>query len=514
MNRRDFLRITGISCAGIVVSTSLFSGCAGSVRSLRLGVRASPVTWNPNSALSSLNFETLLFYDAVFDRFIGSGAQTNLTPSLLTHWFWNNQKTELSMMVRDDAYWHDGAKVINDDVIQSLNRLRDPNIPNPFHFFWRKIVDLRSQNNRVIASFSEFDASAFRWLSHSGSFVLPSHLLDEIGSEGWNARPIGSGPYRVREFVPDSHLRLETHSKYWGQKPDFDSIYIETIPEERERIRKFQEDDVDLVVPVSAGVTPSLLGDSHTRGSIRAEDQELPVIGAISITSKHEVMKKRNIRLAMQYAIDKQALVDQVLGGLGTKIDTLQLSNYTAYDASINVDYDPQLARNLLSAERYSIHRPVQFKMHITQGHSPLDYEIGEAVVAMWKLVGIKADLEIYDPEDYFALIVNHDLEAATFSNIYVPTNDASISTGMAMASRSRFSTFKSAELDRLLLPLWTESEEGRRLEGYRKIDHYIMDEALIIPLFQYNQRVLHNNRVSIGGNTSVTTSIRGLQRS
>lgn len=98
-------------------------------------------------------------------------------------------------------------------------------------------------------------------------------------------------------------------------------------------------------------------------------------IGILFITDR-EPMLDRNVRLAAARAIDKKAIVNRLLRGYGRSLDTLQAPEYTAYDSSIRVKHDPELARRLLAASGYSVANPVRFTVQTTRGYKPKDYEM------------------------------------------------------------------------------------------------------------------------------------------
>ena len=105
-----------------------------------------------------------------------------------------------------------------------------------------------------------------------------------------------------------------------------------------------------------------------------------------------EPMLDRNVRLAANHAIDKKAIVDRLLKGYGVPIATLEAPGYAAFDPSIKVAYDPELAKSLLAKSGYSPEKPVKFTIQTTRGFKPKDYEMIQAIVGMWRKVGIEAD--------------------------------------------------------------------------------------------------------------------------
>src|SRR6266576_3168657 len=103
-------------------------------------------------------------------------------------------------------------------------------------------------------------------------------------------------------------------------------------------------------------------------------------------------MLDRNVRLAANHAIAKKAIVDRLLKGYGVPIATLEAPGYAAFDSSIKVAYDPELAKSLLAKSGYSPSSPVKFKIQTTRGFKPKDYEMIQAVAGMWKKVGHRLD--------------------------------------------------------------------------------------------------------------------------
>ena len=147
-------------------------------------------------------------------------------------------------------------------------------------------------------------------------------------------------------------------------------------------------------------------------------------------------------------------------------IATLEAPEYAAYDPSIKVPYDPALATKLLAASGYSKEKPVKFTIQTTRGFKPKDYEMIQAIVGMWRNVGIDANIEIYEIAKHFELRMSHKLAPAAFYNWGNAIGDPTTSTGFAMFSKSPHSAWHSADLDAKIGPLWGEKDEKKRIAG------------------------------------------------
>jgi peptide/nickel transport system substrate-binding protein len=209
-----------------------------------------------------------------------------------------------------------------------------------------------------------------------------------------------------------------------------------------------------------------------------------------------EPMTDDNVRKAAVHAIDKDAIVKRLLRGYGIPVHTMQVAQYAAYDPDIKVKYDPELAKSLLAKSGYSVDKPVRFKVQTTRGYLPKDYETVQAIVGMWRRVGIDAEIEVYEIAKHFELRLSHKLAPMAFYNWGDAIGDPNDSTGFAMFGPSPHSGWKSKELDAMIGPLWGEKDEAKRLAGWKKVDRHIAENALVLPLYQQVQTVLFKKRL------------------
>jgi peptide/nickel transport system substrate-binding protein len=197
-------------------------------------------------------------------------------------------------------------------------------------------------------------------------------------------------------------------------------------------------------------------------------------------------------------AVNKQAIVDRLLSGYGVPIDTLQTPQYDAFNKDISTPYDPEGAKALLAQSGYSADNPVRFKIQTTKGFKPKDYEIIQAIVGLWRRVGIEAEIEVYEIAKHFELRATDQLAPAAFYNWGNSIGDPTTSTGFAMFGPSPHSVWDGEDLTGMIAPLWGEADEGKRIEGWKAVDQHIADNALVLPLMQYVQPILHAPGVTV----------------
>ena len=210
------------------------------------------------------------------------------------------------------------------------------------------------------------------------------------------------------------------------------------------------------------------------------------------------VMLDRNVRLALNHAINKKAIVDRLLHGYGIPISTLDAPGYAAYDPSIQIAYDPALAKKLLADSGYSPANPVKFNIQTTRGYKPKDYEMIQAIVGMWRAVGAEATIQVYEIAQHYELRARHALQPAAFYDWGNAIGDPTTSTGFAMEMHSPHSAWHQKALSDEMGPLWIEKDEVKRIAGWTAVDRTIATEGYVIPVLQYVQPVLHRQGMSI----------------
>ena len=128
-------------------------------------------------------------------------------------------------------------------------------------------------------------------------------------------------------------------------------------------------------------------------------------------------------------------------------IDTLQTPDYVAFDDSIKVPYDPEMSKKLLAASGlFSTDNPVKFKIQTTKGFKPKDFEMIQAIVGLWRRVGIEAEIEVYEIAKHFELRAADQLAPAAFYNWGNSVGDPTTSTGFAMFGPSPHSVWDGKE--------------------------------------------------------------------
>ena len=450
-------------------------------------------SWDPTVGLSAVNPTIQSIYKSVFDQYVDQNPDLSFKPGLLTGWGWNSDRTKIWMEVRENAYWHDGSEVTAQDVVWSLERAGNPDTGNPIQFVWSKVGNFTIDGNRIEADVLAFEPTLFKWMAFLTAYVLPQQYYEQVGAEGFEKAPVGSGPYMVDQFERNSFVRLKRFDQYWGPKPAFETVVFKFVTDASSRVAEIESGSSDITIEIPYEQFDRLSAKSGLQG------KSTPVsdIGMIFINDVG-VMEDANVRMALAHAIDKQTIVTHLLRGYGVPIDTLQAPQYSAFDDSIKVAHDPDKAMELLAASGYSTDNPVRFTIQTTRGFKPKDYEMIQAIVGMWRKVGAEAEIEVYEIAKHYELRAQDTLAPAAFYNWGNAIGDPSTSTGFSMFGPSPHSTWDTDDVDAMIGPLWGEADEAKRIAGYQAVDRYIAENAYVIPLLQFVQPIVHRDGIEV----------------
>ncbi len=455
--------------------------------------------FDPTTGPSSVNPTIQAIYRSIFDQYIGQKPDLSFEPGLLTAWGWNDDKTKVWMDVREGVKWHDGSPLTPEDVAWSIQRAGNPKSGNPVAFIWANLQNFKIDGKRITADAKHYDPVLYKWMAFLTGYVMPKAYYTKVGADGFEKKPIGTGPYMVDEYQGNAFLRLKANPHYWGGEPAFKTVVFKFVTDPTSRVAEIESGSSDLTLDIPYDDFDRLKKKKGLSGVATPVSN----IGMIFINSKYRKELTKDVRLAACHAIDKKAIIKHLLRGYGVPLDTLDAPDYEAYDPNIKVPYDLKKARALMKAAGHGPDNPVKTTIQTTRGYMPKDYEMIQAIVGMWRKIGIEAEIEVYEVAKHFELRYKHDLAPFAFYNWGNAIGDPTTSTGFAMFGPQPNSSWKTKDVDAKIGPLWGEKDEKKRIAGWKAVDKYVAEQGDVIPLLQYVQPVIFKSDLKVIPNKS-----------
>lgn len=238
--------------------------------------------------------------------------------------------------------------------------------------------------NIVLNEPSPLVESALAW----GSFMVAPKDFAERGFDEMVQSPVGTGPFVFKEHVRDDHITLVANPNYWGGTPKYGEVIFRIIPDDNARVAALEAGEIDIAtfVPLSAASRIEDNPDLELR-SIASLRQFATYLATDN--PKAVPLQDVRVRLALNYAVDRAGMCEQLFAGRCTPMDGQFLSsNHLGYNPDLEMyPYDPDKAMELLAEAGYADGFEVDYTY--TVGRYPQDKQAGEAIASYLRAVGI-----------------------------------------------------------------------------------------------------------------------------
>ncbi len=437
--------------------------------------------------------EGVVLQRAVWDGLIYRDPETNeYVGNLATSWEWIDDTT-LEFKLREGVSFHNGEPFTADDVVYTVNFVakEENGVKTQRNVNWMESAEKVDEYTVRINLKDKFPA-AIEFLSGPVS-MYPDEYYAEAGPSGMGLKPVGTGPYKVVEVTPGQHFVLEKNEDYHDSpkgQPEITNIDIRTIPDVNTQMAELFSGSLDFIWQVPADQAEKLAQmDRFTVSNASTMRVGYLQMDAAGRSGEDNPFTNEKVRAAVNHAINRQELVDALLKGASTVIDTACFpSQFGCAQDVTSYEYDPEKARELLAEAGY----PDGFS---TEFYAYRDRQYAEAIASYLNEVGIETDFKMLQ---YSALReLNMDGEVPISFQTW-----GSYSINDASAMVSQF--FKHGSLDyamddetlEYLNTADSSTDPEVRKENYAKAIERITEQAYWAPMFSYNTNYVTTNEV------------------
>lgn len=244
--------------------------------------------------------------------------------------------------------------------------------------------------------------------------ILAPEYAEKVGEEGSSSDICGTGPYILDSWVPDQQITLVKNENYWRGEPEVDTFIVKNIPEESTMIAELMNGTVDVVANISFEYKDMLEGSDIAHTAAKLERRVLYYGFNTTDWTPTPALKDVRVRQAINYAIDRQALIDNIMGGYGKVLGSWWREDFVPYDASLEdyYTYNPEKARELLAEAGYADGFEVTIQSHT--GSTGKQHEISQAIAKYLEDVGITCTVEPVEYNTMRGIIINGQSQEKT----------------------------------------------------------------------------------------------------
>lgn len=348
------------------------------------------------------------FYYNSFDTLIDrdhSKTEIEFVPGLAESWE-QISPTAMEFKLREDVVFHNGDPMTADDVVFSLNRMFSPIYP-PYVVRQKDRLDNFARAERIddftVRLIAKRPEPLWQTLVNMQQLmIVPKNYLmglsgdprvDEVSDyEAFGLAPVGTGPYKVSEFIPGERILWERHEAFYGSPAPFQTVTVSRVPEMASRLTALKNGEFDLITNVS----PDQLATIENEASLKIEGAVTPLFHVVIYNTQHPKMSDPRIRRALNMAVDRDTLNEALWLGLAKVPTTHTYAEFgELYMPEIETfRYDPAEAKRLLDEAGYD-------GFEITFDTSAVYYTNGllatQAIQEMWGALGVNLRIDVDD---------------------------------------------------------------------------------------------------------------------
>jgi peptide/nickel transport system substrate-binding protein len=471
---------TRVSRGWLVVS-ALIGLLAGPVHAAReadliVAQKADVDTFDPSMSTNTTTHNiTINLFDTLV-RLSEDGR--DFVPELAESWRVVDQNT-WQFKLRRGVKFHDGEEFNADTVKFTLESTQSPQRNTRQRPTYSAFKEVRVDDPYTVSIITHKPyAIALAQLQYL--MLVPPKYIAKVGWEEFGKHPVGTGAFKFKEWTRDVRVVFDANDGYWKGAPKVRTLAFKPIPEDASRIAALQRGEVDLIDAVPYDRIRDIEASPGVKVSARQGEQLY--IGLDTL--RFDPFKKREVRQALNYAVNSEAIVKNLLLGHAVRLNGPFFPTTPGYDASLPpYPYDPERAKRMLAQAGYPNGFDVEFAVSPTSQGIAKGMEVGEAIVGQLARVGVRARLVVHEAAAMFDAYAAKKLQMYMFPWKSSPESGRHLET--LLHSKTRGYYYQNPETDKLLETYFASLDPKKRQQAGRELLVYLREEAPWIFLYQ-----------------------------
>ncbi len=374
----------------------------------------------------------------VFSSLLKHNEDGKLVPDLAKSYEISSDGLNYTVYLKEDAMWSDGQKVTADDVAYTIETAQNSDYASPLRVNWLGVTVQKVNDTTLIFKLNNKYA---QFLNNLTIGILPKHIWSNVqpvnfAASDYNLKPIGSGPYVFKKLQKDNlgqiqSYELASNETYYDGKPYVDTITIKFYDSEVNLIDAYNRNEVQNV----GGISPEGLKKLKFKQRLNIQQIKLPrYFGVFFNQSENAALADKNVRLALNYATDKKAIINTVIDGKGEAIYSPLIEDVLTVGQDIpKYTFDLDQAKSVLKAggwtgtdlptgqagEKGILKKGnTRLTIHITTSTLPELTQVANILKDQWAKAGVEVIVEPLATPQLQQVIRDRNYEALLFGEI------------------------------------------------------------------------------------------------
>lgn len=477
------------------------------------GIIGEPLYVNPilaqsnevDLALSNLIFSSLLKYDE----------KANLVNDLAENYELSEDKKTYTFKIKQGVLWQDGKELKANDIYFTVKLIQDPSFKSSLRGNWEKI------RPEVIDDYTikfTLEKPFVAFLNNLTFGILPEHVFGEIPADKFlitdlNLKPIGSGPFVFSDFKKDDHdniisYQIIANKDYYGQPPYLKKINFNFYSNDEELINAYIKKEIN-----GFGFSSyEMLDKIQDRKDSVIKSLRMPRYFALFFNQTKSVpLADKNVRNALQYATNKQEIIEQVFYGKATEVNGPILNEFGAFQSNSEIEkieYNPEKSKEILEEAGWKINNDDGLRY---KNETPLSITIttttwidlkqtAEFLKNQWEPLGIKVEINNASISEFQQNFVRpRDYEVLLFGQEYFGNEPDPYPFWHSSEKKDpgkNIALFDNKDVDKILEETRETYDLEKRQKSYNEFEKIVSDEKPALFLYSPNYVYVINRKI------------------
>jgi peptide/nickel transport system substrate-binding protein len=499
MSRRH---VWGIGLVLLAVAVASVAVAAPPKDAMVVGLLAEPVTMDPPQ-ITDLNSTRVIkrMFEGLTAQELGT---YKIVPGLAQSWDISKDGLTYTFHLRPNVKFHDGTPLTAEAVKFCFDR--QLNDQGPFYDtgtypyvkgFLGNVAGVEVVNPGTVQIRLKSPLTPFlQYLAHHSLYIYSPEALKKWGKDVVK-HPVGTGPFKLESWEPGVRVVLTRNDQYWGGAPKIrQAIYVPII-EAQARLSAIKTGEIDMTMDVP----PDSLQDLRKDPDVVVAEANSSAVWYVALNTRHPALKDKRVRQALNYAVQKDAIIRDILKGTAIVATTPLSPVYGPYheDKTVRYPYDPEKAKALLKEAGYASGFDVTFFVPESGSGMQSPVEMGTVIQANLAAVGVRAKIQTMEWGAYLKKYLDSPDMAEMSWNPSIGDPDHMM---YMLLSSDRFPPafnagyYQNPRVDELLRKGRTTIDDRERVPLYKEAQRLVMEDAPWIFVDHGKQVIVYRKRV------------------
>ena len=416
---------------------------------------------NPHKIVSS-GTEEIMFN--VYEGLLMPGVDGSLKPTIAESWKVSDDGKVYTFKIRKGVKFHDGTTLTPQDVVFSLNRMGGKDGFPPAKALLTEMESVKIVGDDEVQITLPKTNSGF-------IYALTTGIVPEANKDNLDKNPVGTGPFKVKEYSREQEIVLEKFDDYWGDKAKLDKVIVYVTPNTETAFLKLLSGEIDMLSRVDA----NRLKELKDFNNVYAPQNTVQIF---ALNNAVEPFNDVRVRKAINYAIDKDEIIKGVMDGNGIKLETNMSPVMKKYVIpNVGEKRDIEKAKDLL---KESGHENFSFTIKVPSNYS-LHVNTAQIIAQQLKDVGIDAKIETIEWTTWLSDVYSGRKYEASIIGLSGKLDPYAVLRRYTTPYKNNFFNFSNPEYDSLIEEAKNSSDDALITKNYKRAQEILRDEQAAI---------------------------------